>query len=49
MVEHRPKGVLDIFIGGGDFDRLGDGDAETPRGVGVGFEDLPPVLSVIRG
>ena len=49
VVQHRAQRVLGVVVGGGDLDRLGDGDAEAARMVLRLLQDRAPGLRLGRG
>ena len=46
MIQHRAEGVFGVVVSRGDFDRLGDGDAETAVAVGRGCQHLPAEIGL---
>jgi hypothetical protein len=49
VIEHGTETVIRVFARSRFLDRLGDGDAERARAVGVGRENLAPGLGLVAG
>ncbi len=49
MVQDASQGVVGLGVGGGFLHGFADGDAEGAGIVGVGFEELPSIIGLVRG